>query len=384
MTKIQNLTLITFFTAALISCGGASELEEKKAQLEEYKKQLAETRTKITQLEKELAELDEDFTDQASSVLVAAFPIKKQPFVHKVKMRGSVESRKNVMLSAETMGRIESILVSEGQDVRKGQLLIKLDANVLENNVAEVQTQLELAQAVYNRQANLWEQNIGTEIQYLESKNSKESLERRLETLKSQLNQAKVVAPFSGIVDNIPVKVGEMAQPGLPLIRIVNQREMYIQADVSERYIGKFHQGDSVEVYFPSQDIRLTSRISSVGKVLKEQNRTFNVEVAIPVDAEMEFRPNQIAELTLTDYLNRQAVSVPTKVIQSDDQGEYVFILTEQDGKQVAKKVAVTTGKSYNSFTEILTGLNGNERLISEGYRDVSEGTVVSLSTASL
>lgn len=386
MRKIYNLTFITVFSFVIFSCGdGGSELESKKAQLEEYKKQAVDTQAKITELETEIAKLGgEVATTTAAAVLVSAQTLEIKPFVHKVEVRGSVESRKNVMISAETMGRVESVNVSEGQTVAKGQLLMKLDADILENNASEVKTQLELAEAIFKRQANLWEQNIGTEIQYLQTKNNMESLQRRLSTLNSQLDQAYVKAPFSGVVDYVPVKVGEMAQPGLPLIRIVNQTEMYINADVSEAYLGKFNKGDKVEIIFPSQDITLTSTVTSVGRVINEQNRTFNVEVSIPQRESLELRPNQVAILRLTDYINEKGIAVPTRVIQSDDQGKYVFTLTDADGKKVAKKVRVTTGKSFDNKTEILSGLAGNEQIINEGYRDVNEGAEVSISSGSL
>lgn len=382
MKKIQNLTLFAFFILALSGCGSTEKtgLEEKQAKLEEYKIELAETQAKIADLEREIAALGGEAEESGSaSILVSAQLVKQETFVHKVEARGAVESRKNVTLSAETMGRVESISVTEGQDVSRGQLLLKLDADILENNISEVKTQLELAQAIHKRQANLWEQNIGTEIQYLEAKNTMESLQRRLATLNSQLDQAYVKAPFDGVVDYIPVKVGEMAQPGLPLVRIVNQNEMYIKADVSEVYLGKFRKSDTVEIYFPTQDITVSSKIASVGRVINEMNRTFTVEVSIPQDGKLELRPNQVAVLRLTDYVNPDAIAVPTRVIQSDDQGKYIFTLDTADGKKVAKKVRVTTGKSFANRTEILSGLTGNEQVINEGYRDVNEGAEVSL-----
>lgn len=384
MRKIQNLIFSIIAASVLYSCSEASGIAEKKAQLEANKKQLAELEANIRKLESEIANLDTTFKPGAESVLVSTYEVKPEPFIHQIEVRGAVESRKNVMLSAETMGRIEQISVNEGQEVSKGTLLIKLDADVLENNIAEVKTQLELAETTYQRQKNLWEQNIGSEMQYLKAKNDKESLERRLKTLNSQLRQAYVRAPFSGVVDVIPVKVGEMAQPGLPLIRIVNQKQMYIKADVSETYMAKVKSGDEVAMYFPTQDIRMKSTIASVGRVINEENRTFSVEVSIPQSSGHEFRPNQIVMLKLTDYQKEDALSVPTKIIQSDEEGKYLYALGVLEGKKVVRKVRVSTGKSFNNHTEIHTGLKGGEYVIDEGYRDVSEGTEVSLSTASL
>lgn len=384
MKKSQNILFILPVLLLMVSCGSTDELADKKAQLATYKNELVDLKANIQSLEQEIASLDTTYTTNTDNILVSTYSVKPETFVHQIEVRGSVASRKNVMISAETMGIIEQVLVTEGQEVKKGTLLIKLDADILENNMAEVKTSLELAQAVFERQANLWKQNIGTEIQYLQAKNNKESLERRLKTLNAQLSQAYVRAPFDGAIDNIPVKQGEMAQPGLPLIRIVNQKQMYITADVSEAYLGKVETKDPVEILFPTQDIKMDSKISSVGKVINEENRTFSVEVSIPQSSVYEFRPNQVVVLTMTDYKKENALSVPTKIIQSDDQGKFVFTLGSENGKNIAKKVRITTGKSFNNMTEILSGLSGLENVIEKGYRDVNDGVEISLATASL
>ena len=382
MKPINALTISLF--AFLVACGeGEKDLEAKKAELQALRAQSLQLKEQINALETEIREIDPEF-NQSNTVLVSTMGLAKKPFDHKVEIRGSVASRKNVFVSAETMGRIEKIHIDEGNLVRKGDLLLKLDADILENNISEVETQLELADAIFVRQKSLWDKNIGTEIQYLQAKNNKESLERRLATLRSQLSQAYVRAPFSGVADNIPVKEGEMAQPGMPLVRIVNQKEMYISADVSEAFLGKFTKGDVAEIYFPSQDANLTSTITSVGKVINQENRTFTVEVSIPKSTDFEFQPNQVAILNLTDYFREETISVPTKLIQSDDRGKFVYGLDSSEGKKVAKKLRVEPGKSFNSLTEILSGLNGSEILISDGYRDVNEGSEVSITTASL
>ncbi len=383
MTKVKTLTILILATF-IYSCGGGSDLAKKKAELEGYKKDLVSLKSKISKLENEIAELDTTTDDGTGNLLVSSYKVEPKPFVHKIEVRGAVASRKNILMSAETMGRIERIPVSEGQSVRKGDLLLQLDSDIIDNNISEIKTQMELAKTVYDRQANLWEKNIGTEIQYLQAKNNYESLERRLETLKSQLSQYYVRAPFSGVVDNIVVKVGEMAQPGLPLIRIMNPNDMYVKGDVSEAHLGRFEKGEVVEVTFPVQDVTLKSSILSVGRVINEQNRTFKVEIALPDKNGYEFRPNQVAILTLTDYKNEEALSVPTNVIQSDATGNFIFTIGSKNGKNIAQKVAVTPGKTFNSMTEIVAGLKGGERVINKGYRNVTHGAEISISTASL
>lgn len=379
MKKIQYITLLTLLAAVVYSCGESSDLAEKKAQLEEYNKQMAELKGKISELQAEIAELDTAKTNGADGILVALYDLKQEPFVHKIEVRGSVESRKNVMISAETAGRIEAIHVREGQEVAKGTLLMKLDADILENNLAELKTQLELAETVYMRQDNLWKQNIGTEIQYLEAKNNKESLERRISTLNSQLAQAYVRAPFSGVVDNVPVKVGEMAQPGLPLVRIVSQKDMYVSADVSEAYLGKLHTGDQVEAYFQAQDTTITTKITAVGKVINQENRTFEVEVSLPDNAQLGFQPNQVTVLTFVDYKNEAAFSVPSKIVQADEEGKYIYVVETKDGQPVAQKARITVGKTFSGETEIVSGLTGDEKIIEKGYRDVNAGAQVTI-----
>lgn len=384
MNKLFQITLAVLVTVVLVACGGGGdELTEKKAQLETLRSQYFDLKAQIAALETEIQEIDPEY-NKANTILISTLALEKSAFEHKVEVRGAVASRKNIVISAETMGRIESINVAEGQKITKGALLMKLDADILENNIAEVETQLELAEAVFVRQKNLWDQNIGTEIQYLQAKNSKESLERRLATMKSQLKQAFVRSPFAGVADEIPVREGEMAQPGMPLARIVNQREMYIKADVSEAFLGKFQKGDEAEVYLPTLDLRLVSKVTSVGQVINEDNRTFAVEIALPADSDVKFRPNQVTILNLTDYFQEEAISIPTRLVQADDQGNFVYGLKQEDGRQLASKIRINPGKSFNSKTEILSGLSGNETLIDNGYRDVNEGVEVSVSTASL
>lgn len=375
MTKYIYLLAL----AVLVSACGKSELEEKKEAYKALKSQAAELQAEIKDLEKEIMKLDSTFGKSTSNkVLITSINIQPEYFEHKIEVRGGVESRTNVTVSTQIPGEIESVRVKEGQNVKKGQVLLVLDDEIIRNNIAELETSLELATLVFNKQKNLWDKNIGTEIQYLQAKNNKESLERRLATAKSQLHQYRVTAPFAGSIDAVEAKVGEMAQPGFPLVRIVNPNDIHIKSDVSERFIGKFKKGDAVDVYFPSQDKRIVSTIKSVGQVINDQNRTFEVEVELPT-LSFPVRPNQVVVLNMRDYYNEKAIKVPTKLIQRDNKGSYVYQVIEKDGKSVAEKLHVTPGISYNNETEILDGLAMNQKIAFKGYRELSEGVVVSL-----
>jgi RND family efflux transporter MFP subunit len=379
MTHVKKVLFL--LTISLVVLGCKDELEQKKTKLIEKQNELANLKSEIKTLEQEIAQLDSTFVEQEAEILVATMPVTRSLFRHQIEVRGTVQSRKNVLISAETMGRVEAMYVKEGDNVKAGQLLLKIDDDVISNNIAEVKTQLELATTVFERQKNLWDQKIGTEIQYLQAKNNKESLERRLQTLQSQLSQYYVRAPFSGNVDAVAVKQGEMAQPGLPLIRVVNLREMYIQAMVSEAYLGKFSKGDEVEVDFPVQNRTFKTTISAVSQVINVENRTFTVEIALPVENNFAYQPNQVVVAKLTDYEAKDAIAIPSKLIQTDADGKFVYVIKEKEGKKQASKVRVQTGLNYNSRTEIVAGLKGDETLIEQGYRDVNEGVDVKLAS---
>ncbi len=359
--------------------GGGSGLSVKKEALSQLKNQAVGLQVRIKALEKEIIGMDSTFLEaNNNSVLVTSITLKPGFFEHKIEVRGRVESRTNVNVGTKISGEIKAVLVKEGQNVMAGQALVILDDEITRNNIAELETTLELALIVAEKQANLWKQNIGTEIQYLQTKNSKESLERRLATAKSQLKQNRIDAPFSGSIDAVTAKKGEMAQPGFPLIRIVSQDDVHVKADISERYIGKFKVSDPVGIYFPSQDKRLFSIVKSVGQVINRENRTFELEVYLP-KLDFPAKPNQVVVLNLQDYKNKSAFKVPTKLIQKDPKGSYVYELLGNGGDMKAKKLHIETGLSFNNETEILKGAKPNQKIACKGYRELSEGTIVKL-----
>ena len=372
--NLNKIPLI-LLTLVIFSCEPTDEIEAKKGELTEAKEQLFTLKSKISKLERELVELGVVEVN-TNLTLVSTITIDQKPFYHNVDIRGAVQSRNNVLISAETPATVQKVLVVEGQQVRQGQLLITQDSEVLNRTINELESSLELATTMYERQKKLWEQNIGTEVQYLEMKNRKESLELKLATTKSQLNKTRIKAPFKGVIDMIDVRVGEMAQPGVPIIRLVSMSNMYIKADVSESFIGKFHKGQKVKVHFPSTDYTIHSKISSIGQVINPNNRTFEIEISIPANG-AKVKPNMITILTLADYGNQNAMVVPTNIIQSDRIGKYAFKVEEEDGNSVVRRVDIEPGITYGNETEIKQGLNGGETLVLKGGIGLTEGGIV-------
>jgi len=372
-----------FALIALMIVGACSkptnDVELKKKELEAAKNEMISLKEKIGNLEKELALLDSSFGQNNNAVLITTWMLEAKPFEHYIDVRGAVESNKNVSLSSLTGGKIERILVTEGQQVKQGQTLVILEADVLRKSIDELKTSLELATTVYEKQDKLWKQKIGTEIQYLQAKNNKESLESKLATLNAQLEQTIIKAPFTGAIDKVDALVGEMASPGLPLVRMVSSTDMYVKADVSEDFIGRFKAGDKVEVFFPAFNQKVTSTILSVGQVINEENRTFRIEAKL--NPGIAAKPNQVVVLSLRDYINPQVFQVPTRIIQRDNEGQFLFAIDTKDGKMIARKVYIKSGMSYNTKTEILAGLNGTEKIVYEGFRDVTEGAELQIST---
>jgi RND family efflux transporter MFP subunit len=363
----------------MLSCAEQTDLDSKLAELKEKKTALSTLKTEIDQLESEIAEMDPEFARMnRRSTLISTLPVEKKDFIHYVEVSGAIESRKNVTITAETVGTIEEILVSEGQYVRAGQIMMKLENSVLRNTYDEVKTSYELAKTLFEKQENLWKQNIGSEVQYLETKNRKESLEQQLKSIKTQISKTFITAPFSGTIDQLDAKLGMLAQPSVPLAQLVSMDELYIKADVSEAYIGQFEKGAPVDVSFPSTEKTFKSTISAIGQIVNTDNRTFTLEVRVP-GLGFTVKPNMIAVLRIKDYEAQNATIVPTKLIQKDGKGDFVFVVDPQDEIMVARKISVRRGQTYNNHTQILEGLSGNELLVDQGFRDVSDGVNVKI-----
>ncbi len=376
---MKNIIIILIALVAFGSCQLKDEAEKKKEKLKDKKEELQELKEDIAELEKEIASLDPEYARKnRKATLITALPVEKNVFTHYLEISGTVDSKSNVIVSAENMGTILSIYVTEGDRVNAGQLLVSMDTELFKRALAQLEAQYELAKTMYEKQANLWEKNIGTEVQYLEAKTNKESLESQIDNVKTQIAKSQIRAPFTGTIEKVLVKKGEIAQPGTPIIQLVNHKGMYVVADLSESYIGKFNKGDEIMIEFPSLNETIKSTISSVGQVINEQNRTFKIEARIP-KSDFLVKPNLIALLKLKDFEKQDAAIVPTNLIQKDNIGDYVFIVDKDTNNTVAKKIHIERGTTYKNKTMIDKGLSGDELLVNEGFRDVTDGNKVKI-----
>jgi RND family efflux transporter MFP subunit len=376
----KYISLPLFALALLVSCGKPDEnsLEGKKALLAEKQKLQQQLDVEIGTLTKEIAAMDSVFAQSlVRYTLVTTIPVDKSTFTHYAEVTGTVESDKNIIISPEIGGTVEKMYVEQGQTVKAGQVLAKMDDLLIRKQIAELKVALDLAKTIFEKQENLWKEKIGTEVQYLQAKTNKESLESRLSSANAQLSKTLVKAPFSGTVQTVFAKEGEMAAPGMPLLQMADGSDSYVEAEVAETYIGKVKKGDSVTIEFPSIQLTKKAVISSVGDVIKPDNRTFKVQVNLPKNLNAPIKPKMLAILTIKDYVIKDAVTVPVNLIQREKGGEFVFIAAEKDGKLVAKRVNITRGDTYQGKTVIKEGLQGGEQLINEGFREVAENSLI-------
>jgi len=355
-----------------------NDLAKLAQEKDSLKSLVDEVNSRITEINKIIAEGDENF--EGNLTLVTVVTTQVQPFEHYFEIYGEVETDKNVMLYPESMGLVNKILVSEGQKVSQGQVMAQLDNRIIQDQIKEVQTSFILAQTAYQKQSRLWEQKIGSEMQYLQAKSQKEGLESSLATLNSQLAKSQVRAPFSGVVDAIFPKQGEMGSPQMPIMRIVNTDEMYIKSDVSEQHMMAVKQGSPVQIELPGLKKTLESKVAEVSNYINPENRSFKIRVKLP-KTEEALKPNQMAHMKINDYGHDSAIVLPSSVVMQTAQGkDFIFTLDEKEGKTYAKKTYIKTGFEYEGQIEIIEGLEKDIRVITEGAKSVRDGERVRIS----
>jgi membrane fusion protein (multidrug efflux system) len=373
---MKKIILIATFSALLFSCGkkenaNIDSLIASK-NLVSIKAKRAELQTQLTQLDNAIAELDVKKTEEA---LVTVETVKDTVFSHYLEVQGNVNTKENLIIYPQFAGILNTVNVIAGQKVSKGQVLGTIDDGGLSQQLAQLENQLALAKTTFERQKRLWDQKIGSEIQYLQAQTNMVSQQKAVSQMKAQLAKTRVIAPFNGVIDELIAERGQVVGPGQGLMRIVNLNNMFVSTTVPESYIGKLKVGTEVSVYLASLGKSFNGKIRQVGNNINPNNRSFGIEVSVP-NTDNLLRPNQVAKLKITDYTSAKAVVVPSNVIQEDADGnQFVFEVTSvKDKTGIAKKVIVKVGKTSENFTEILGGLDPKTIVVGDGVKTVSEG----------
>ncbi|MBL7905491.1 MAG: efflux RND transporter periplasmic adaptor subunit [Bacteroidales bacterium] len=371
LNKTLLLAVIVMFAAA---CGNTVD---KQAELTKLKKQRDELNVKIKAIEDELAQKDGSGLKKLTDVLVTE--IQPSAFEHFLEVQGKVDGEDNLAVSAQMGGVITDVFVKEGDAVKKGQIMAQIDNSVLKQQIEGVKTQLTFATNIYNKQKALWEKQIGSELQYLSAKNNKESLEANLSTLNDQMEMTRIKSPINGTVEEVNLKLGQMASPGMPAIRVVNFSSVKILADISEAYAPKVKTGNKVLVSFPDFNTEIEGKIHFTSKYINPVNRTFQTEVRLG-PGKVEYRANMMAVVKINDYSNPSAIVVPVSVIRESTTGKYIYLAREENGSVVARRQTVTVGNTYNGMAEITSGLTKGEKVITTGYNSLVEGQLLKIS----
>lgn len=387
--------LLFIFTALLLAaCSGGKKAPSTEALLEsgdlgairERKKELSE---KQKELEVQIASLEAFIGADKSNQklpLVTAFETKPEAFDHFIELQGTVTTKQNVLIYPEMAGTLVRVYVKEGQQVKKGQRLATIDDGGMSSQLAQLKTQLALAETTYERQKRLWDKKIGTEIQYLQAKASYEAQQDIVSQFEDQLSKFQLQAPFSGIIDDVIKTQGTVvapAGPGSEVFRIINLSNMYIEVSVPETYVADITKGKKVKVHFPVLNRSLESVVRQTGNYINPNNRSFTAEIAVPGLGGL-VKPNMTAKVAINDYRNPRAILVPLNVISENADGEqYAYVAVNKNPENIAKatKNIITTGKTQDGQVEVLSGLGAGDFVIVEGARSVKDGQEIQVLT---
>jgi len=366
--RIIFLALIAF-SLTIVSCQKSQNPEEKiKALVKERNKIDKE----IAQLQKSISQSDK--TDKFRKVkFIILEPTEFNTFL---KVNGKIDGDENVAASAKVPGVVDQIFIKTGDKVRKGQILASLDDEIMQKTLTEVRSQYDFVLTVYEKQKRLWDQKIGSEMQYLSAKNNKEAMENRIKSLQEQIAMYNIVSPINGTVEDIAIKIGQSVAPGLPLVRVINLSNLKVVADVSEVYSSKINKNDDVEIYIPDLNYKAWSKITFSSKFINPFNRTFVVEAALKQGA-ASFSANMIAVLHINDYKSKEAIVIPVSNVLHDQNSSYVFIAEKSGKNYIAKKRVVEQGANYNGKVEIVKGLEPGQMLITTNLNSIIDGETV-------
>ena len=389
---MKNISTVLASTLILfsIACGGGTSLEKQKASLASLKKESLSLNAKIASLEKEIAAAGG--AETAKAILVAVTPLATQDFTHYIELQGKVESESVSFVTPRAGGgQIKDLFIKRGDMVRKGQIILQLDNSLIKQsaaaaaqNIETIKSQAALAKMVYEKQKNLWEQSIGSEMQLLTAKTNAEALASQLKAasehlgmVRDQLAYTSVRSDVDGVAEEVNVKVGDLFM-GPGQIKIVNTARLKLTTMIPENYAGKVKVGTETSLNFPDIQKIIDVKISVVGNVIDPLSRSFYIEAKLPIDK--NFRPNQLVQVKIKDYEKKNAISAPINLLQNDEKGKFIYIAVMEKGKLIARKKAVTVGQYYGNNIEIVAGLVAGDNVITEGYQTLFDGQNITTS----
>ncbi|GGH80900.1 RND family efflux transporter MFP subunit [Filimonas zeae] len=364
-------------TLTASSCKEKDPLKAKKEELAKLKTKQSDLNKNITKLEGEIARLDPNAVPEKPK-LVSIDTVTNKPFSHFIELQGRVDAENIAYVTPRGGGgQVKAVYVKKGERVSKGQLLLKLDDAVARKQIAQLQTQLDYAQNLYERRNNLWKENIGTEVELITAKNNVEQVQRQMELAKEQLGFSNVYADMNGVAEEVTIRVGELFTGGNPAsgIKLVNTGDLKVTAQVPENYLGRVKQGDNLLVVFPDVNKTINARITLAGQLIDVNSRSFYIEARLPNDK--AFKPNQVALVKIQDYSVAQAVTAPVNTLQTDDKGKFLLVAVNEAGKWRAKKRQVQQGELYGDRIEIKEGLKAGDLIITDGYQSLYDGQLI-------
>ncbi len=381
---MKNILYLLTITIVITSCGGDTQKSVDRIVSEGNLKTIRATKIKISQqykaLESQMLVLDSAIAKLEGNKnlpLVSTIETQTEKFNHFLELQGSVKTKQNVLIYPEMAGTLQRVYVKEGQKVKKGQLLAIIDDGGMSSQLTQLKTQAELSKTTFERQKRLWEQKIGSEIQFLQAKTNYEAQVSAIKQAESQLGKSTIRAPFSGIIDNVIKDQGTVVAPGpgSEVFRIVNLSNMYIDVEVPETYLNSVNNGRQALVYFPVLDDSIVTKIRQTGNFINPNNRSFTIEIPVP-NKNGNIKPNLTARVQINDYSSENAILIPQSVISENAAGDqYVYVAEEinADNIGIAKKRIITTGKTQGALVEVLSGIKSGNHIIKEGARTVKD-----------
>lgn len=377
MKNIMKRFGVLFLAVFVLASCGNKDKDDRLQKLEELKQQREELTTEINELEAEL--IAEGLIVKDKTISVKVLSVDTVEFYSYLEIQGKVDGEENVIATGKTVGVANGVYVKEGQQVYAGQILASMDASVIQQSLAELENSYDFLVDIYNRQKALWEQNIGSELQYLQAKNNMESMAKRIATVKQQVAMNYITSPINGRVEEVNIKIGSSVSPGIPAFRIVNFSKVKVEADISEAYSDNVKVGNDVLIEFPDLNIETEAKLDFVGKFINPNNRSFKIECKLKPEKGVEYRANMLAVMKINNYSNLKAIVIPFNIIQSSVKGDFVYVVIEKNKKKYAEIRWVEKSVIYNGEVEVVSGLKKGDKVITKGFNNLKDGSEIQI-----